>query len=640
MNRSSYNNFGYPNNYKPNSCSSSNPPSPATSTSSELDNDLSAAFCDSFCVMDFNGEVSPYARSGLTHAADVRRSSNGTEVSRSGRTSKRSSRGPKLHQEQSGEGHVLLEKQVVRALLLYVRESRLRLHENETKLRNMEKTLEAFQKSHEEQMLVLAKSFVVLQSQLTAQNSSVNPEKSEEKSPSHYRFSGIFPSNPVLFMPGDLWVPDQRSDEDPDFADLDAVATSSEQNSNNTEPSMKPLYAVVKKRRVSMPPDSPPLPPPPLNWAEEPTSMTQSPQTTPLHLSASDESNLGDNLPGIDWQTPSHFQEQLSEISSLIDNCVFEDSGSPTNSEAEDQTKPLDHKKYRPLPLTPPSHETKESTLLAKHCSGDGFYISSTLNRRRSSGRYETVNDDEKRPHAQSYTPVPRPKASQLLNKFKKKLKDTKRIVARAASKDSVASESPSISDPVFDPRVQVTVATGSVNVLTHKDDSNNNNFFPSTGNLAQQNRPYYTNPPHPAQSTHRRLDSTGDNESRSTDTSDIHFNENPPNPPASVVLCRRHQTSALENSTKTRWLQSKAPSSPNLLQPPSKSPEHRRCSLDISLRLSERSSEPEFPDPPTDTSTTTTTPSQRSLSGSNDLLSSEASLNNKLDQAGYCFEI
>jgi len=630
MNRSSFINFGYSVAYKPNSCSSSNPPSPATSTSSELDIDSSAAFCDSFCAMDLNREVSPYAHSGMLtpHSADARRASNvSTDASRTARTSKRNSRSSKIHQEQSEEGHVLLEKRVVRSLLLYVRESRLRLHENETKLHNLEKKLEDFQKSHEQQMIVLAKSFVFLQNQLAVQSTPQNSEKGEEKRSSDARLSG---------MPGELCSPDQRNDEDPDFVELDTVATASRGLTCNN-PSAKPLYAVVNKKRISMTPDSPPLPPPPSNWTEDTTPFLQAPPITPLDLNASEVSNSDKNLSRINSQTSSQSLEELSEISSLIDNCRLDDNASPMNSETEDQAKFADHKKYRPLPQKPPNHSSPEPTPMAKRCSGDGFYIPSPLNRRRSSGRYETVNEEENQAHMQSFTPGPRPKASQLLSKFKKKLKDTKRIVARAASKDSIVSESPSISEPVFDDRIQVTVATGSVNVIAYKDDSNNNNFFYSTGNLSPRQRPtFFANPPQSIHSNHRRLDSTGDNESRSTDTSDIHLNENAlPNsliPPAPL-----YRRPTVEIAPKTRWLESKAPSSPNLLQPPSKSPMRRSGSLTVEMRLRERRSVPEleFPGPPTD-STTSTSTSQGSLSNSNELLSSEDSLNKKLDEAGY----
>ena len=634
MNRTALNNFGYPNNYTPRFSSSSNPPSPATSSASDLDNDLSAAFCDSFSTMDCSHEVSPYAHSVLNHSSDMLRASSvPTDANRSTRASNRTSRSSKINQESAEDGHVLIETRVIRALITYVRETRLRVHENETKLHNMEKAMEALRKNHEQQMLVLAKSFVFLQNQLAAQkqNPLLNSSKSDDNSLSNSRLSEIFPSNSGLFKPGHLSAPNLVNEENSDFEDLDAVHQKRKQSNDQAHSCEKPLYARVKKK-ASAPPESPTFTFPPSNQPEKTIFLPQPPPIPCLDLSDGENKSLKKD------SSSSQSQEQICEFSNPVENLLPSFNPSPRNSETGVHTGGArDLKKYRPLPETPRSNLNNETAASAtKRLSFDGCSMSPESNRSRNSGRYEATNSDEKRPHSQSLTTQPRPKTSQLFSKFKKKLKDTKRIVTRAASKDSVMSESFCISEPVFDDCVEAALATGSVNVITCKDDSNNNSFFRSTDNISPTSRPSFSSPPRQTHSSHRRLDSIGDNESRSTDTSDIHLNEhcyNSPNP--SAQLYRRHQTPPLQHAAKTRWLESKAPSSPNLLQGPSKSPVRRSCSLDVELCLSDITSEPEFPDPPSD-STSTTTPSQGSLFCSNGISSSEDSLNNKLDEVGY----
>ena len=630
MNRVVYDNFAYIENFKPHY--SSNPPSPATS---ELDCDSRAPFNDSLCAMDCDREMPPYAQALLTHATDARRTSNvSSDVNRSARSSKRVSRSSKMHSEQADDGHVILEKRVVRALLLYLRETRLRLHENETKLHNMEKAMASFQKNHEQQMLILAKSFVCLQNQLAEKKTSLSSDVRQMNETSETRPQNTILEKNVETTESYDVTPTQLQKDDV-LQGLDKLVVESwdrDHNYNRKNSVVKPLYAVVKKKQAASLPVSPPFPPPPEKWANDSLPLPISSRTSSLDLSYSEESSLDKDSSRLDSQSSVQSHEQINELSSLSENVVADPS---TSSNLPQNNSLKDHKKYRPLPERPVGEVSDPSPALAKRYSGDGYYISSA-NRRRSSGRYETVGDVERLSQAQNYTPLTRPKGSQLFSRFKKKLKDTKRIVSKATSKDSLASELSLAPDAYFDDRLNVSVASGSVGVFRSRDDGNNNNSLFRPDDVALQQTAYLAKVQQQTQIKHRRLDSTGDNDSRSTDTSDMQINENATVSlaPPSSGLYRQFQSQPLANSSQSRWLAHKAPSSPDLSRRQRKSPVRRSSSLDAELRLND-SPRRRLPDPPSATSSQTTIPSEQSLTSVNVLLSSEDSLTDQLENFG-----
>ena len=534
------------------------PPSPATSVSSELDSDTSATFSDSLWAMNRGRENTTYAR-------DTRHS--GNDVARSARSSKRNSRTAKVVPED--EGHVVMEKKVLRALLLYARETRLRLHENETKVRHMEKEMAAFQKSHEQQILVLTKSFIAFQNKMTAQLD--NSKQSEVKIETEVRSRDSVYSIAQDEETHVSQQPSQSAHCTPHNTAADGASFAKNDNLSDydeVEPiQAKPLYAVVNKKRCSqasiqqipqiqydVPDFDDPFPPP-----------------SPIKVGHNKENNLPSaavsTVPRSGSPLPSPISCENSEVK----------VSSPVDADLQTQSRDL--KRYRPLPDTPSL--SADVINRSRRCTGDGLLVSNNL---RDSGRYEALKGEERRPHSQSYAPQPRTKATHLLSKFKKKLKDTKRIVSKSGSRDSLISEFPSVSEPLTSNRTNVSVATSNITLMTCKDDGNNNNLLCSTtDSQAKQSEPVLARMETENHNRHPRLDSTEVSDSwRSTDTSYPVLNESPSLSANHSPLYRRLVSAPLNNEAKARWLESKASSSPDLIVGPPNPTVHRSSSLDV----------------------------------------------------------
>lgn len=445
------------------------PPSPVTSTSSDLDSDSSAPLSVYMCSINFDHKTSPYSQPLLPRAPDVRRAQ------------KRPTRTSKM--QQHSDDHVILEKRVVRALLLYARETRERLHECEEKLQSMENAMSSFQKSHEQQMIVLVKSLIAVQRNLA--------DKEADKK---LRTSGIVENEPEVHNV----VPSSNSplQLQPNDVNVQTTPTASDKmrldfNHNITELSVtngKPLYAVVNKKRVSKPLEPEvtrfavfnPPPPPPL---EDDMFLEPSARTPSLDLSLGGESGSFDDIPNFNQ---SH--DDYSEVSSLNDFSVVSSPQRQENQRLESSSSMRDKNKFRPLPNRPENADPTKSSNLTRHLSYNDF-PAIDKDERYGSGRYEEIKE---KGHPTDFPPTPPlpTKTGQLLNRFKKKLKDTKRTLVKVATKDPFELEPP----PWNRDRVDVNLEAGSISLISYKvdadepfSDNKKRSELNSTGDIVSQ---------------------------------------------------------------------------------------------------------------------------------------------------------
>ena len=427
-----------------------NPPSPVTSASSDLDSDSSAPRGVYMFSTNVEREVPPYTEPLLPRPSDARR------------MPKRSSRTSKL--QYYNNDHVIMEKRVVRALLLYAREARLRIQECEEKLQSMENTMASFQRSHEQQMIVLVKSLISLQqnsNDKAAEKTTLSSREPSNQANAKDTEEAVMQSNAVC-QSDSYRLPDQQPPIEQEQVTLDV-------NHNFHEVSVangKPLYAVVNKKRFSKPHEPEitkfavlhPPPPPPLPISEDDScSLAPPPKTSSLDLSFGDESSsFDDNLQS------DHLHGEYSEVTSLNEVDFLSSPNKTSNGRLKYSSSLRDHKKFRPLPDRPEHSKSAKSLNMNRHFSSDSF-TEIVRDERYGSGRYEEIRQDvdltETVPTSSIST-----KTGQFLNRFKKKLKDTKRNLAKATSKESEFESVPWCRE-----RVDVSLETGNINLVSYK---------------------------------------------------------------------------------------------------------------------------------------------------------------------------
>ncbi|XP_078486620.1 uncharacterized protein LOC144745014 [Ciona intestinalis] len=471
----------------------------------------------------FEGPPSPTTSgySELDSEPDAHDSGRVSELESSPKTSTRSSKRPLRNSRSSttsspAQQEVVVDRGVLRALLVYVRETRIRLEENETKMKDMKTTMETQERNFNERMLTVVKSLVSI---------NTNSKQKIDRGTQLY----ASPERPVKLTELDVLITDSRKDDVRDDVTPTAKLASSESadtvtgdsstlsiqldtdmekenNKPEEEPKVQPVYAVVKKKKKP---------------------------STSACVDASDDSAAasshddGGSFP----ESPPMTQQCNSDSNSSAVNTHKISVQAEQNENTSNDTTKLGPKKARPQSesvLDAPDrselihrpfssdalHEAKSEELLDRY-SADGFYI---CPRRPISESTEdssvSAKDDSPRKRASSNIAKKIGKdlkSGMLVSKFKRKLYDRKN--QKNNRNENACTE---ISSPSFyKPSPQIDECT--------ELESNNNNLpnemvlkqpksFLSYTNRAESQLPY-----------RYQLDSTGTNTDsrRSTDTSD-----------------------------------------------------------------------------------------------------------------------
>ncbi|CAK8691158.1 unnamed protein product [Clavelina lepadiformis] len=558
------------------------PPSPATSGYSELDSEPDTHDSGRVSGMEDSPKMAHYIRPQCGVAmrtTDPRRCSNtSSESLNRTKGSKRQSRSSKISQPQDGEANVVVDRRVLKALLLYVRETRLRLTENEVKMREMEKKFDTLQKNHDNQMITVVKSISMLKrlsddkpppplvpppstsSNISLINCVTASPSSKAGSPSAKETSVSSTDRPrhIDSLVGKKLRVDDQTDailpstkEPRDSVKCAEKITTNcaldgnviQQNDADGESvSARALYAVVKKK------------PSPMRNSGARYSLRSDDARASSRYPSEQCSESGQKQDNDAQSGAENESVQSEEHSTAATEAVEAETASSSDFSGLDLaikalTESAEEKSYqksermsntRQFSASSSCDITKPSCDMISRSSGDGFYISDNFRQSQSSvvsknsleesifGTYPFT--PENNPKLQQPTPATRKgrskanmdsKSGVLLTKFKRKLKDTKRKVSRSSSKDSILSSS---SVEQVNSEFEVVLRIG-------KNDSNGV-FLPNRMEL-QHPKSYisYTsalrqNNDH---SWRQQLNSTGDDDSRrSTDASDHTNNSHP----------------------------------------------------------------------------------------------------------------